>query len=210
MKILKPVEKMKFTDCLRVILHQAHGEAESEIYAYYQRNCSFMLKADAREVNHNPHYYHVHSAIWRFESLCQSHKDISLFEVISNQSGDKVIPLTWSHFFGKRQGFYENDGRRFNSKRKPMSVLCSSVNFMDYCIKGKKLSMFANGFVLNPFAIKMDCIYRRMVQENYILTEETTVKEFCRDIVDFLYPAMSTHEKGFILKLLKDKENGDY
>jgi len=210
MKRSEPVEKMKFTDCLRVILRQAHGEAESEIYAYYQRNCSFMLKADAREVHHNPYYYHVHSAIWAFESLCQAHKDISLFEVIFNQSGDEVTSLTWPHFFGKRQEFYENDGRRFSSRRKPMSVLCSSMNFMDYCLKVKKPSLFSNEFVMNPFATRMDCIYRRMVEEHYILTAETTVKEFCRDIVDSLYPTMSTHEKSFILKLLKDQENGAY
>ena len=210
MSVLNSSEKMKFTDCLRAILYQSHGGAESETYAYYQRNCSFMLKVEANVVHHNPHYYHVHSAIWTFESLCQAHKDISLFEVISNQSGDEVIPLTWPHFFGKRQEFYENDGRRFSARCKPMSVLCSSTNFIHYCVKDKKASMFANDFVMNPFAIKVDCIYRRMRQENYILTETTTMKEFCRDIVDVLYPTMSTHEQSFIWKILKDQEIANY
>ena len=70
--------------------------------------------------------------------------------------------------------------------------------------------MFANDFVMNPFATKVDCIYRRMRQENYILRETTTMKEFCRDIVDFLYPTMSTHEQSFIWKILKDQEIADY
>ena len=209
MSISNPMGKMKFTDCLRTILYQTHGEAESETYAYYQKNCSFMLKVDASAINHNPHYYHIHSAIWTFESLCQAHKDISLFEVIPNQSGDEVIALTWPHFFGKRQEFYENEGRRFNS-RKPMSNLCSSVNFMDYCVKDRKESMFANDFAMNQFAIKVDGIYRRMRRENYLLTETTTVKEFCRDIVDFLYPAMSAHEQSFIWKILRDQGTAGY
>lgn len=203
MSALDSVEKMKFTDCLRAILYQSHGEAESETYAYYQKNCRFMLKVDASVVHHNPHYYYVHLALWTFESLCKTHKEISLFEVISNQTSEEVIPLTWSHFFGKRQEFYENEGRRFNAKHKPMSILYSSTNFMDYCIKDKNESMFAYNFVRNPFTIKVDCIYRKMRQENYVLAETTTVKEFCRDIVDSIYPTLSTHEKNFIWKLLK-------
>lgn len=205
MFVSSPMGKVRFTDCLRAILHESYGEAEAETYAYYQKHCAFMFKVEADIVEFCPHYFKLHSAVRLFECVCYTHEEVELFEIVDRKSGDEVALLSRAQFFERRQDFYENEGRRVNSKKGPMSILYSSENILDYLSEDMGVSLFSRGFIPNEFAWQMDTIYREMKKRNYLFFEDTTVKEFYRDIIEPLYPQMSTHDQNFYWKFFKPK-----
>ncbi|RZI46658.1 hypothetical protein [Candidatus Finniella inopinata] len=207
MCVLSPIGKLRFTDCFRKVLYDLYGEEESKIYWFFQKKRHYILDVGADEVGYDLYYYYIQEAILRFERLCLAHKDdIHLYEIIFKQSGDEVIQLTWPQFFGKRMEFYRNDGQRFNAEYKPMSVLCVSANFIS-CLSNKRVSLFAEDFTLNDFALKFDVMYKDMKRRNYRLTPDITVKEFYRDIIKPLYPTLSLNEQNLLWKFFMLRES---
>ncbi len=151
MEPLSTKGKLKFTDCLRSILYEFFGEAESETNAYYQKYGPIIFKIEANFVEFSPYYFKLHSAIRCFECLYLSHEDVELYDIVHQKSGDKVTVLSRTGFFEGIKAFYENDGRRENSGKVPMSVLYVSENILDYLYKDIKGSLFSKGFALNEF-----------------------------------------------------------
>ena len=197
--------KIKFTDCLRTILCELFGEKESEIFAYYQKYCKIVFQVEANLVEFNPYYFKLHAAIRCFESLYLTHEDIDLFDIIPLKSGDKMVKLSRVGFFEKIRDFYEKEGRRVNDGNVPMSVLYVSSNILDYIFKDITGSLFAKGFAVNEFAEQLEVVYREIQKQNYEFTEETTVKEFFKDIIEPLYPQMSSHDQNFFWKFFRPK-----
>ena len=162
MSISNPMGKIDFPNCLRTILYESYGETEAETYAYYQKNCGFMFKTRADIVEFSPHYFKLQAAVHLFECACFIHEDIELFEIVSKKSGDEVTLLSRAHFFDIRNDFYENDGRRINSEKGPMSTFYSSDNILEYLGKHMGFSLFGRGLILNEVGEQMQSIYWKM------------------------------------------------
>jgi hypothetical protein len=207
MKDLNAVGKLNFTKCLRTILYEYCGEAESETYAYYQKHCSFIFKVEPDVVDFSAHYFKLHGAIRSFECLYQTHKDVDLFEIVPKRSGDEVTVLSRAQFFEKRKDFYENEGRRISSKEKPMSILYVSETILDYIYKDIKGSLFTKSFSPNEFTSQLDVIYREIKKKNYPFSDSTTVKEFFRDIIEPVYPKLSLNDQNVFWKFFKPRES---
>ena len=197
--------KIRFVDCLRTILCKFFGPIESEIFAYYQRYPKLIFNVEANLVEFNPYYFKLHSAIRCFESLYLAHEDIELFEIIALKSGDKVTKMSRVDFFAKIRGFYEAEGRQLNDGNVPMSDLYVSDNILEYIQTDVEGSLFNKEFVRNEFTSQLEIIYLEMKKQNYQLTQETTVKEFFRDIIEPVYPQLGTHDQNFFWKFFRPK-----
>jgi hypothetical protein len=206
MSTSNPIGKIDFPECLRTILYESYGATEAETYAYYQRNCRSMFQAEADNFNLDPHYFRVHAAVSLLECTCFTHEDIDFFEVTNKKSGDEVTLLSREYFFDIRNDFYENDGRRINSKKEPMSLLCFSKNILVRLGADMGISLFNRRVILNDFAQQMEAIYREMKKRNYHLSEKTTVKEFYRDIIIHVFAQMSKHDQNYCWRILKSQE----
>lgn len=103
--------------------------------------------------------------------------------------------------------YYENDGRRFISTHEPMSVLYTGKNILDRITPSMiKASLFSPSFIRNDFADVLNNVYLAVIRQDYQFLPTITVKIFFKDIIEPLYPTMSSHEQHFIWKLLKPKE----
>lgn len=207
MSIFKDSSKIDFPDCLRTILYESHGAAEAETYAYYQKNCRSMFKAAADLFSFDPDYFKAHAAISLLERTCFTHEDIDIFEIVNKKSGDEVTLLSRAHFFDIRNDFYENDGRRINPKKGPMSLLCFGDTILERLATDMGVSLFNKRFALNDFARQIETVYREMKKRNYRLSEQRTVKEFYRDIIIHVYPQMSNHDQNFCWRILRSQES---
>jgi hypothetical protein len=166
MSALNAGGKIKFTDCLRTILYQSHGKAESETYAFYQHHCSFMFRAKANLFNFSPHYYKLHSAILDFECVYQNHQDIDVFDIVHKKAGDEVTMLSRAQFVEWSQGFYENDGQRVNALSEPIGIAYVSRNFLEHLDQDTHYSLFNKSFVPNPFANRFAGIHQLMKRKD--------------------------------------------
>ena len=106
----------------------------------------------------------------------------------------------------KIKDFYENEGRRNNFGNVPMSVLYVSENILDYLYKQMKGSLFEGGFTPNEFTSQLAVVYHAIKKKDYRFTEETTVKEFFKDIVEPLYPQMTNHDQNYVWRFFRPKE----
>ncbi len=195
--------KVRFTDCLRTLLYESFGEAESETYAYYQKHCSVIFKVEADFVEFNPHYFKVRLAIGKFEYLYHTHKDIDVFDIMPRKSGDKITLLSRSKFFKYSKDFYENEGRRCSSQKLPMSLLYVSDNFLGHLYDTFRSELFRRDFVVNDFTHQLERVYQHMKKQAYLFSEETTVKEFFRDMIEPLYPELSLNDQNVFWRFFK-------
>lgn len=207
MKEVSVTDKITFTECFRTILYRLFADGEHMVYAYYQKHCSFIFKVEADMVGFNFYYHLIKLAVEVFETLGSSYPDLMFYEIVSKHSGDEILPLTWRQLFAKRKEFYENDGRRFISAHEPMSILYAGKNILDRITPSMiKPTLFSPSFMRNDFADILHTIYLDMLHKNYAFLPTTTVKTFVRDIIEPLYPNLSSHEQNFIWKLFKPKE----
>ena len=205
MSIFNISDMVDFPECFRTALYESHGDGESESYAYYQGNRILMFQAGAEKFNLDDDYFKVHAAISRLECAYFTNKDINCFEVIKKKSGDEITLLSRQRFYEVRNAFYENDGRRIGPKKEPMIQLYFSNNILVYLGVELGISLFNGKVILNEFAKQMDVIYKEMRKRNYHFSEETTVKEFYRDIIVHVYPEMSKHDQNYCWRFFKSQ-----
>lgn len=193
---------IRFSEYFKRILSSLYGEETREIYAYYEKRHHTSFNCPKIAIAH-PVTYKLYCGIIKFESIIFTEESVALFDVLYTGDHYEIKTLSKNIFVEQKDFFYETLGLKDNGWVTPKSELYISKNAIDFLYTCKKDALINHHLLSNDLLRQLEEVYQAIVRKGYQVTPQTTVKTFCKDIIDPLYPDMSDAHKTLFCKIFK-------
>ncbi len=202
MKTYNIDDLISFTKFFRMVLSKKYGEESKEIYTYYEKKASLFISHPKIAVTH-PISFKLYCGFCAFEAIVVAEEEVQIFDVLYDPSGCDIKPFTKSAFIEEKEFLIDNKGQKDNGWRVPRSEIHISKNAISFLYANRNDSLINHHLLESGFLKQLEDIYQTTVRKAYVVTPQTTVKEFYRDIIEALYPDISEHYKTIFCKIFK-------
>lgn len=191
-----------FTKFFRMVLSKKYLEESREVYAYYEKKAGLFISQPKIAVSH-PISFKLYCGYLVFEAIVVAEEEVQIFEVLYDPNGSEIKLMTKSAFIEEKEFLLDNKGFKDNGWKVPKSEIYISNNAVSFLYANKSNNLINHHLLDSGFLKQLEDIYQLTARKKYIVTPQTTVKEFYRDIIEALYPDMSEHYKTIFCKIFK-------